>query len=176
MLVAGGGRSIIALQKLGAREVVGLEFDEDLADLAHERTGAKIYKGTALNLPFKNNTFDTVICSGVLHHTSDVAKGVNEILRVLKRGGQVYFLFYYEHPVWRKTKIMRLISKLIPFSLMRALFFFVPANKRYLMDNWYVEYMHVLTKEDVEHLLKKFKEWRIIHEPPPHNIRIIAKK
>lgn len=172
----GGGRSIIALQRLGAKEVVGIEIDEELADLAHERTGAKIYKGTALNLPFENEVFDTVVCSGVLHHTNNVAKGVEEIRRVLKPSGQVYFLLYYEHPVWKKTKVMRYICKWIPFRIMRALFFFVSANKRYLMDNWYVKYMHITTREEIPDLMKRFSEWRIINEPPPHNIRIIAKK
>ena len=41
----GGGRSIIALQRLGAKEVIGSEVDEKLADLAHERTRAKIKSG-----------------------------------------------------------------------------------------------------------------------------------
>ncbi|HEY4486800.1 MAG TPA: class I SAM-dependent methyltransferase [Candidatus Paceibacterota bacterium] len=172
----GGGRSIIALQRLGAKEVIGSEVDEKLADLAHERTGAKIYKGSALSLPFQDETFDTVICSGVLHHTNNIAKGVGEIQRVLKQGGQVYFLFYYEHPVWKKTHIIRFICKCIPLSVMRAAFFFVPANKRYLMDNWYVEHMYISTKKDIQNLMKEFSEWRIVDEPPPHNIRIIAKK
>lgn len=172
----GGGRSIIALQRLGAKEVVGIEIDEELADLAHERTGAKIYKGSALALPFEDGVFDTVICSGVLHHSGNIAQGVNEILRVLKQGGKAYILLYYEHPVWRKTKLMRVICKFIPFSIMRTLFFFVPANKRYLMDNWYVEHMQVVTKGDVAEFMKNFSEWRIINEPPAHNVRIIATK
>ncbi len=154
----GGGRSIVALQRLGAKEVVGIEIDEELAELAHKRTGARVYKGSAPSLPFNDKIFDTVICSGVLHHTDNVAKEVSEILRVLKQGGQVYFLFYYEHPVWKKTKIMRFICRFIPFRIMRALFLFIPANKGYLMNNWYMKHLHIITKDSVRGLMEEFSD------------------
>lgn len=37
-------------------------------------------------LPFKDNTFDLVYGFGILHHLSDLRKGVSEACRVLKRG------------------------------------------------------------------------------------------
>ena len=39
------------------------------------------------DLPFKENSFDAVICSHVLEHIQDDIKGMKEILRVLKREG-----------------------------------------------------------------------------------------
>ncbi|MFZ0456427.1 MAG: methyltransferase domain-containing protein [Ignavibacteriaceae bacterium] len=38
-------------------------------------------------LPFKNNQFDIIICSHVLEHIPDDKKGMQEILRVLKKNG-----------------------------------------------------------------------------------------
>ena len=38
-------------------------------------------------LPFKDNLFDIVICSHVLEHVPDDKKGMQEILRVLKKNG-----------------------------------------------------------------------------------------
>ncbi len=42
-------------------------------------------------LPFKDNTFDLVYGFGVLHHLSNIRKGVSEATRVLKKGGYIGF-------------------------------------------------------------------------------------
>jgi SAM-dependent methyltransferase len=39
------------------------------------------------NMPFNDNTYDTVICNHVLEHVPDDRKAMREILRVLKPGG-----------------------------------------------------------------------------------------
>jgi len=46
------------------------------------------------NLPFDNNFFDLVYSMGVLHHTNDTQKGVNEVYRVLKPGGKAIIWLY----------------------------------------------------------------------------------
>lgn len=43
--------------------------------------------GSALDMPFKKNTFDTVLSTQVLEHVSDPQKMMDEISRVLKKGG-----------------------------------------------------------------------------------------
>lgn len=40
-----------------------------------------------LNIPYKNEYFDTIICNHVLEHVEDDIKGMSEIFRVLKKGG-----------------------------------------------------------------------------------------
>jgi len=42
-------------------------------------------------LPFRENTFDLVYGFGILHHLSDIERGVSEAIRVLKRGGYIGF-------------------------------------------------------------------------------------
>jgi SAM-dependent methyltransferase len=42
-------------------------------------------------LPFKDQTFDIVYGFGILHHLSDIKKGVSEATRVLKHGGHIGF-------------------------------------------------------------------------------------
>lgn len=42
----------------------------------------------AEKIPFKDNTFDAVVCRSVLHHLKDVNIGLKEIKRVLKPGGK----------------------------------------------------------------------------------------
>lgn len=45
--------------------------------------------GDALNLPFRENTFDSIICSEVMEHVDDDRKACHELTRVLKRGGRI---------------------------------------------------------------------------------------
>jgi SAM-dependent methyltransferase len=42
-------------------------------------------------LPFRDQTFDIVYGFGILHHLSDIKKGVSEATRVLKKGGHIGF-------------------------------------------------------------------------------------
>jgi ubiquinone/menaquinone biosynthesis C-methylase UbiE len=49
----------------------------------------------AENLPFTSNTFDVVYSYGVMHHSSDTAKCINEAWRVLKPGGEVRIMLYH---------------------------------------------------------------------------------
>jgi len=55
---------------------------------------------------FKDNSFDAVYCFGVLHHTPNTQKGIDEIYRVLKPNGQAKIMMYgkglhYYHKVFR---------------------------------------------------------------------------
>ncbi|PID60299.1 hypothetical protein CSB45_00500 [candidate division KSB3 bacterium] len=50
--------------------------------------------GSVLNIHFADGFFDFVHCSGVLHHSSDVATGLKELARVTKPGGMLYIMTY----------------------------------------------------------------------------------
>lgn len=44
-------------------------------------------KADICNLPFKNNEFDVILCNHVLEHIPDDTKAMQELYRVLKKGG-----------------------------------------------------------------------------------------
>lgn len=48
----------------------------------------EVVEGSASSLPFENGSFDLVVSTGSLHHWANPAGGMNEIHRVLKRGGR----------------------------------------------------------------------------------------
>jgi len=50
--------------------------------------------GNAENLEFSDDFFNTVVSTGVLHHTPGAQQGINEIYRVLRRGGTAYISLY----------------------------------------------------------------------------------
>ena len=47
-------------------------------------------QGDLLDLPIKDESLDTIVCTGVLEHVSDPHKAVDEIYRALKFGGKVF--------------------------------------------------------------------------------------
>ncbi|MGY4329386.1 ubiquinone/menaquinone biosynthesis C-methylase UbiE [Bradyrhizobium sp. LB7.2] len=65
-------------------------------------TGEFIH-GDAENMPFEDSTFDVVYSNGVIHHTPDTARVVNEMYRVLKPGGKAIIMVYAENSLhyWR---------------------------------------------------------------------------
>lgn len=79
--------------------VTGIDLSEKSVVLAKKRFeifGLKgdLKVGDAENLPFVDNQFDLVYSIGVLHHTPDTQKAINEIYRVLKPGGQTIVMLY----------------------------------------------------------------------------------
>jgi len=48
-------------------------------------------------LPFKDNYFDIVYSNGVLHHTHDTLKAIDEVYRVMKPGGEAVIMLYSKH-------------------------------------------------------------------------------
>lgn len=51
----------------------------------------------AEDLPFEDNAFDAVYSWGVIHHSPNTARAVQEISRVLKPGGIAKIMIYHKH-------------------------------------------------------------------------------
>lgn len=66
----------------------------------------------ACELPFPDCDFDYVYSFGVLHHTSDTAQSIREVLRVLKPGGEARIMLYHRHSL--NELVHRLLG--VPFE------------------------------------------------------------
>lgn len=75
------------------RAMVGLEYDESALSAADQdaRKHVQFILGDAMNLPFKSNSFEVVICTQVYEHVPDDELLFVEIWRILKVGGVVFF-------------------------------------------------------------------------------------
>jgi SAM-dependent methyltransferase len=93
----GEGRHCFGCLERGA-DVVGLDLDLGSlrhASLALRARGAQLgrlggsVQGDAFHLPFRDATFDRVICSEVMEHVHDYRGAARELARVTKPGGRV---------------------------------------------------------------------------------------
>lgn len=78
------GNQLLVLQKMGFRNLYGLEPMDYAVELSKKRSkGINIIKGSAFDIPFKGNYFDLVFTSGVLIHINpkDIIKAIKEIYR-----------------------------------------------------------------------------------------------
>jgi len=53
-----------------------------------------LIQGDVLSIPFSQNSFDFIIASGVVHHTPDPFKSLDNLYEVLKENGKMYFSVY----------------------------------------------------------------------------------
>lgn len=70
----------------------------------------------AEELGFSDSSFDVVYSYGVLHHTPNPAKAINEIHRVLRPGGKAYLMLYNKHSI----NYLRVLSYIRFIALVRA--------------------------------------------------------
>ena len=74
-------------------QVIGLDLDRAALARARRRApGVALVVGQAEALPFASGSFDTVVSSLVFCSVSDPIRGLHEIRRVLRRGGELRML------------------------------------------------------------------------------------
>lgn len=95
----GAGRFTEILLKYGA---VVYSFDLSNAVEANwinnkDKGQLVLFQGDIMNIPFEDNSFDFVLCLGVLQHTPSTIKSLQSLYRVLKPGGKLVTDHYKYH-------------------------------------------------------------------------------
>ena len=95
----GLGTDGVQFAKAGA-DYTGVDLTDAAIELARRRFELSGLRGElrvsdAENLDFADESFDLVYSHGVLHHTPDIARAVNEIHRVLKPEGRAIVMLYH---------------------------------------------------------------------------------
>lgn len=108
----GMGRWSLAAAKSGARHVVGFDLHGGVSAARTLTQGAgrvSVLKANIFALPFRADTFDSVISIGVLHHTGDTHRAVRALLPVLKPGGRLFVQLYETRGEVRDRRMARLL-------------------------------------------------------------------
>ena len=99
--------------ELGVRRACFLDLSWERVKVCRQRIGAGSFAQADLfRLPFREGTFDGVICSNVLHYTG--LEGFHELLRVTKKGGQMLLAFLEESGFTRALIDMNIALGLFP--------------------------------------------------------------
>ena len=104
--------------------VVGLDYSLPMLKVAKKKKLSKtsLVRGDALRLPFKGDSFDTVVVSLGLRHFPDREQSLREIHRVLKVGGELHILEVGipENPLLGKLFLTFLKKVILPLGRFRA--------------------------------------------------------
>ncbi len=136
-------------------------FGVDLTDRAIEHTKRRLgafnlqstlAKGDAENLTFASDTFDVVYSWGVLHHSPNTPKAIQEVHRVLKPGGVARIMVYSK---WSMVGIMLWVRygllRLRPWTTMTQIY------SRYLESPGTKAY----TIAQAQQLMKSFEDTKL---------------
>lgn len=98
-IATGTGDLAIALAATGAKRVVGLDISPGMLEVGKEKVSKKsldstieMVLGDSENLAFENNTFDAITVAFGVRNFENLEKGLGEIFRVLRPGGQFVVL------------------------------------------------------------------------------------
>ncbi len=65
------------------------------AKLNREELNVRVSKASVSNIPFSDNTFDFVVCLGVLHHIPNTQQALIDVVTKIKKGGTILLYLYY---------------------------------------------------------------------------------
>lgn len=122
-------------------DYTGVDLTDAAIELARKRfelfdVKGKFQTADAENLDFADNSFDLVYSHGVLHHTPDTQKAINEVHRVLRPGGRAMVMLYHRDSYNYRVNI----------SLLRR------AGAHLLNSETGVKLVHRITGEPIESL------------------------
>jgi ubiquinone/menaquinone biosynthesis C-methylase UbiE len=171
ILDVGCGIGIDLLRYITYNAVVGIDLSEKPLKIAKQRIkeighAPLLIRCDLENMPLKYETFDMVYSIGVLHHTPDHERGIQELYRVLKTNGKIIILLYHKYSLATLiTKINRTVYKLIttltsPEVLERCLELIIrrrmnPAEVAAFREMWEHPLVKYFTKGEI---IKTFKE------------------
>ena len=157
----GSGRHSIALAMAGAQRVTAVDLQKTSYAAARKlcreyRLPVEFREGDVLELPFDDKYFDFVFCNGVLHHTSSIEKGLQELYRVLKKDGRAFVYLYGVGGIfWTTRKALRKLFGAIPVEYTKLTLrnIGMPSNRFIFCDTWYVPVEIHTGREDLESML-----------------------
>ena len=139
----------------------GIDITKESKIITEKRFSLYGYKtdlttGDVEEMPYEDNSFDFVYTFGVIHHTPDMQKAVNEIYRVLKPGGKCYFAVYNKNSLFTLGVLCKSIItfQFLKYNLMQQISLLEGGGN----SNIYVK---LCTKKDVEKLFSGFNNCKI---------------
>jgi len=96
--VGSGTGYLLSLLSQTTSSVFGLDYSFGMLQQAQKQPAPlKLSRGTAIQLPYQNESFDMVYCVDAIHHFVDHQSFIKEAYRVLKPGGALAVIGHDPH-------------------------------------------------------------------------------
>ncbi len=143
---------------------IGLDTCENLMKQAKLRQNCSYILGNCIELPFKLNTFDYAMSIAVIHHLSTEIRrlqALQEITRILKKNGEaLIYVWAFEQPRFINEKSQDVNVK---WMLQKKY------SEKKERDEIFYRYYHLFKKNELETLIYKVKELKIIESGNQYN-------
>jgi len=147
----------------------GIEPDSELLEISVLLLGkqSRFVKARAEALPFREEKFDIVICNSVIEHVKDISVSLEEMIRVLRKGGYLYLLapnYLYPYEGHYKTRWIPLLPKPLAKIYLRL----IGRNPKFIQ--------HINYNSNYFYLARKLKRndvvvWNLMMEQPKHFLK-----
>ena len=135
----GNGKNILYRPELNFK---GMDISSSFVDICKNRK-LDVIEGNILNIPFKPDYFDNVICIAVIHHLKtqqERVDAIRQLLKITKKGGKIMiYVWAFEQPQDAKRK----------FSTQDEMVYFKKRN-----GETYYRYYHLYKANELEHEIK----------------------
>jgi SAM-dependent methyltransferase/uncharacterized protein YbaR (Trm112 family) len=123
----GNGRWLRRLAELGARRVIGLDYSSAAVNSwrnTRDLPQVSVVRGSILQPPLRDQTFDLIVSMGVVHHLDDPGRGVTQLGRLLTPAGRLA-VWLYSHEgnelYLRLAAPLRRLGPRLPAPALKAL-------------------------------------------------------
>jgi ubiquinone/menaquinone biosynthesis C-methylase UbiE len=166
LLEVGFGMGTDLFQFAAAGAIVsGVDLSPEHIRIAQKRfalygLAADLRLADAEQLPFEDESFDAVYTFGVIHHTPDTQKAVDEIYRVLKPGGTAIIGVYHRNSAFFFVSVV-LESYLLRLRFLRESFRRTLSRIEVRQHSDACPLVKVYTRRSLRRMLDRFAEVRI---------------
>jgi len=133
------------LSSLG--ELFCLDISPDMLKYVKQKlrnysVSSEIVCGTAVELPFDDNSFDALYCFAGVGHFPSIKKGLSEMARVVKPGGKVVFCEKNVPPWLKNTTYGKILINNNPMFDYKAPLEHIPVEARNVGIRWIIGNVH----------------------------------
>jgi ubiquinone/menaquinone biosynthesis C-methylase UbiE len=138
----GMGSDHVQIAQNQPRSLTGIDLTERAIGFTKQRLEyygfqSDLAVANAEELPFGDDSFDIIYSWGVLHHSENTPKAVNEVYRVLRPGGKAKIMIYHKYSMvgyilWLRYSLLTL--RFYPLSEIYAKYLESPGTKAYTVS------------------------------------------
>jgi len=156
---SGTGYWLNMLQQVTAN-IFGLDYSLGMLRHAQQQPAPlKLTNGSAVQIPYRDHTFDLIYVVDAIHHFGDHKKFINEAFRVLKPGGALAVIGHDPHEGTTRWYIYDYFDGVYDTDLRRY-----PAGRSVLKWMECAGFQNISSR-NVEHILNVHMDAGVLHDP-----------